>query len=106
MSIITTINVTRNGVAVTGATGIQNVQIDNASETLGAYYDSKHPYDLFHVYIRYTTATFARGDLVTDQVNIDPLTNANALYRVAGNPRAYPDGHAELRATKVIGQVS
>ncbi len=106
MSIITTINVTRNGVAVTGATGIQRVQIDNASETLGAYYDHMHPYDLFHIYIRYTTATFARGDLVTDTVNIDPLTNANALYRVAGNPRAYPDGHAELRATKVIGQVS
>jgi len=106
VSIITTINVTRNGVAVTGATGIQRVQIDNASETLGAYYDHMHPYDLFHIYIRYTTATFARGDLVTDTVNIDPLTNANALYRVAGNPRAYPDGHAELRATKVIGQVS
>lgn len=103
MSIYTTINVTRGSSNTAIATGIPNVQIDNASETLGAYYDQKHPYDLYHVFIRYTTAVFARGDLITDTVNVDPLTNANAIYRVAGPVRTYPDGHVEMRATKVLG---
>jgi len=100
MSTDTTVTVNRKGSTL--ATGVA-VQIDNASEIMGAYYNREHPYDLFEVYVKYTTLAFARGDLLTDEVNIDPLTNALAAYRAAGNPEAFPDGHVELRATKVIG---
>jgi hypothetical protein len=100
MSIYTTVNVTRKEQPV-----LSNVpvQIDETSEMMGAYYNNEHPYDVFEVFVRYTTFQFVRGDLLTDTRIIDPLTSVNAKYRVVGNPTAFPDGHVQMKVNVFAG---
>lgn len=103
MSINTFATVSRNN--VTQLTN-QPVQIDEVSETMAGYYDNAHPYDVFKAIIRYTTFAFHRQDLITDTVNIDPVTNTHTLYRVVGQPRPYPDGHVEMIVNRFAGSQS
>lgn len=81
----------------------QPVQIDEVSWEMGAYYNQSHPYDVFKCFIRYSPFAFQREDLITDTVNIDPLTSALAAYRVVGLPRRFPDGHWELYMNRFAG---
>lgn len=102
MFVDTTVNVQRNNAQV--ATGVP-VQIDTASEMMGAYYNQAHPYDVYEVYCEYSDLVFQRGDLLIDQdpARYDPLTNTNALYRVVGNPMRFPTGYTEMMANKFVG---
>lgn len=76
------------------------VQIDNASETAQAYYGGNHPFDVFKIYVFFTTLVFQRDDILIDTKNIDPITGKNATYRVVGYPAPFPDGHVELYVNK------
>lgn len=102
MTIYAFANVTRPNTAGTLLPN-QSVQIDEVSWEMGAYYNQSHPYDVFKVIIRYSIFGFQRNDLLTDTVNIDPLTSALAAYRVVGFPRRYPDGHWELYVNRFAG---
>jgi hypothetical protein len=105
MTVLANVNVTRPNVS-----GIllanQPVQIDEASEMMGAYYNSAHPYDVLEIFVDGTTFVFQRGDLLTDTVNIDPLTSTYTAYRVVGNPAPFPDMHVELKANRFVGKQS
>ncbi len=105
MTVIATLNVIRPNTSGILAT-LYQCQIDEASEMMGAYYNSAHPYDVFEIYVDGTTFVFQRGDLLTDTVNIDPLTSTYVAYRVVGNPAPFPDMHVELKANRFVGKQS
>lgn len=96
----TTVTVTRSGTAL--QTRVRAI-IEEQSVQMGAYYNERHPYDVFTIFIQYATMGYQRGDLITDEFNKDPSTNAPAVYRVVGTPRAYIDGHVELVADRFVG---
>ena len=59
------------------------------------------PMDLF----RFTTMpgyvpVINQGDLLIDEVNIDPLTNAGVQYRVKGNTEPFAFHHVEAHVQK------
>ena len=43
------------------------------------------------------------GDLFTDTQNIDPNTNANAVYRVAGVPNRFLQAYAKIPVELYLG---
>ena len=92
----TQVTVTRGSTNALVAANV-DVQIDTKNPMMAAYYKNAHPYDVFDCYVKYAppTWTLLRGDLLSDQVNTDPLTNNAVAYRVVGRPQAFPDGHIE-----------
>lgn len=100
----TTVTLSRNAVAI--QSGIA-VQIDEKNPMMAAYYNNAHPYDVFDLYIKYAPASLAvlRGDLLTDEKNIDPETSRNTLYRAVGRPQKFPDGHIEAVVNQFVGPV-
>ena len=79
-------------------------QIDHLSQNEAAYYGGAAPYLRYKVF--FTTLPFnsvQQGDLLIDQVNIDPFTQTNTHYRVINDPKFLPDGHAEMITDKVRG---
>ena len=98
----TLVNISRKGATI--ATNV-DVQIDTKNEMMAAYYNKNHPYDVFNLYVKYAppTWTLLKGDEVTDQKNIDPLTNALTLYRVVGRPQPFDDGHIEAVVNQFTG---
>lgn len=96
-----TLNVNRAGNAVW--TGVP-AQIDYMGQVEAAYYGGAAPYLRYKIFT--TTLPYEgviQGDLLIDQVNIDPFTRTNTQYRVINDPRFYPDGHHEIVADKVRG---
>ena len=79
------------------------LQLDNMSVQEAAYYGGAAPYARYAAYTLNTSVTYLYGDLLQDQNNIDPRTNANAAYRVINHPESFPDGHVEIVADKVEG---
>ena len=90
----TQVTITRKGVTIAKDV---DVQIDTKNPMMAAYYEKAHPYNVFDLYVKYAPPTWKllRQDEVTDQKNIDELTNALTQYRVVGRPQAFADGHIE-----------
>ncbi len=99
----TTVTITRSGTTI--ASGVA-VQLDTKHPMMAAYYNAAHPYDVFDCYVLYAPPawTVLRSDELTDEVNVDPLTNAHTLYRAVGRPQPYPDGHIECVVNQFTGK--
>ena len=82
---------TRKGVALNNGATVA-VQLSDMSIEEMHYYGGAEPFFRFWLYNRGAAPAnwdVRPGDLFTDVNTIDPNTNANAVYRVAGNPNRY-----------------
>ncbi len=97
----TTITVQRAKATV--RTGIP-VEIQNMSWQTATAHGAEEPYDA--LWIRTTGGGIVdvrRGDLLIDETEIDPLTNANTKYRVFGRPKNYGASVTTIPAEQIIG---
>lgn len=97
----TTLTLQRNKAPVRTAipANIQNMSYQIATDLGG-----QSPYDSF--WVRTTgggTLDIRRGDLLIDEVNVDPLTNALTRYRVFGNPQGFGATFVKVPAEKLLG---
>lgn len=100
MSFHTTMTLKRAGAIV--QTNV-NVRIDNMSVQEASNMGGAAPYDSFWIMTEGGTITALRGDILQDEVSIDPKTNTNAIYRVFGNPEQFDFDHTEIPGEKVVG---
>jgi hypothetical protein len=80
------------------------VQVQNMSYKTATEHGAQSPYDAF--WIRTTGGGIVdvrRGDLLIDESEVDPLTNANTAYRVFGRPKLYNATVAIIPAEQIIG---
>jgi hypothetical protein len=80
------------------------VEIQNMSWQTAKENGAQSQYDAF--WIRTTgggTVDVRRGDLLIDENEIDPVTNANTAYRVFGRPKSYGASVAIIPAEQIIG---
>jgi hypothetical protein len=104
MSIDIKANVTRAGTPV--PPGVIAVQLDLMNQQdARAYGGASSGEGPFFRYNGYTldSITLAQGDLLTDTVNVDPLTGVKKRYRVIGDPEFFIDNHWEIVVDRVIG---
>lgn len=97
----TTVTVQRSKTTI--RTGLA-VRIENMTWKIAADLGGQSPYDSFWIY---TTGggivDIRRGDLLIDENNVDPLTNAKTSYRVFGNTENFFADHTEIPAEKLLG---
>lgn len=97
----TTVTVKRKGNAI--YTHLP-VQIDAASLDEAIQLNGESPFDVFDVYTLSGILDIRRGDLLMDEVNQDPDTKTNMVYRVAGSPNFYTETqHGEIHVQRVVG---
>lgn len=80
------------------------VEIQNMSWQTATEHGAQSPYDSF--WIRTTGGGIVdvqRGDLLIDEGEVDPLTNANTKYRVFGRPATYGSSVCRIPAEQIIG---
>ena len=80
------------------------VEIQNMSYQTAKENGQQSQYDAF--WIRTTgggTVDVRRGDLLIDEIEIDPLTNTNTQYRVFGRPKSYGASVTTIPAEQIIG---
>lgn len=97
----TTITVKRAGVTV--RVGLP-VEIENMTWRTAEEHGAQSPHDAF--WIRTTgggTVDVRRGDLLVDEGETDPLTNASTKYRVFGRPALYGASVTRIPAEQIIG---
>lgn len=97
----TTMTLQRNKTTI--RTGIP-VNVQNMAWKVAEDLGGQSPYDSY--WIRTTgggVITFLRGDLLIDEVNVDPLTGAKTRYRVFGNPSAYGATYTKIPAEQLLG---
>jgi hypothetical protein len=61
------------------------------------------PFDSFWISSMVGTPDIQRRDLLVDQVNLDPITNTNMVYRVFGIPHVLDTSYVRLAAEKPVG---
>lgn len=87
----TTVTQSRKGQSLNAGASIA-VQIDVMKPDEANFFHGAEPYFSFWMRTRGpipSTWVIRQSDLMTDTRNIDPLTNANTVYRVAGDPSPY-----------------
>ena len=104
MSIYITANVTR-ATAPVGSSSIF-CQLDlmdiQDAHAYGGASGGESPYFRYNG-ITWAGLTLLQGDKLTDVNNTDPKTGTNTVYRIIGDPEAFPDSHVEFVCDKVIG---
>lgn len=98
----TTVTIQRNKIPI--RPGLP-VEIQNMSWQTAKENGAQSPYDAF--WIRTTGGGIVdvqRGDLLIDETEIDPLTNANTQYRVFGRPKNYDASATTIPAEQIIGK--
>lgn len=71
------------------------MQLDNAPQSETLYYEGVAPVERFNAYTM-GIYDIRQTDILTDTVNIDPVTNSNYKYRVTNIPETFFDGHMEI----------
>lgn len=80
------------------------VQVENMNWKVASDLGGQSPYDSFWIYTTGGgTLDVRRGDLLIDQYETDPLTNAATQYRVFGNPQMFFSVYAAIPVEKLLG---
>lgn len=98
-----TVNVQRVNNATIVVSGV-NVQLDNFPITEIPYYEGVTRTEPF-LGIIFNIYDIRQTDILTDTVNIDPVTNTNYQYRVIDIPAEFPDMHMEVKIDIFRGSV-
>lgn len=79
------------------------LQLDKMSNVEAATYGGAAP---FYRYMAYATQTLTilPDDVLTDLVNIDPITQTNVIYTAVSEGENFPDQHVEIVVDKVRGK--
>ncbi|HEY7414464.1 MAG TPA: hypothetical protein VH593_04675 [Ktedonobacteraceae bacterium] len=96
-----TFSVKRKGTVVLSE---QNGQLEHMSLQEAIQLGGESPYDMYRLFCPLSEGDLLREDLIIDEINIDPDTETNAVYRVSGPPRTYSmPMHMEVVLNKVVG---
>ena len=93
---------TRNGASVPGLSLVP-LRLSYMSPKVASEAGGASPYDSYFLHSMAGVPDIRRGDLLTDTVNLDPVTNTNAVYRVFGNPWLYDQSYGKWSVEKVVG---
>src|SRR5579859_4182050 len=65
------------------------LRFDNVSPIVAAQLGGASPYNTYRIESMVGVPDIETSDQLMDEVNVDPKTGANVLYRVMGNPEQY-----------------
>src|SRR5579859_410074 len=81
------------------------LRFDNVSPIVAAQLGGASPYNTYRIESMVGVPDIETSDQLMDEVNIDPKTGANVLYRVMGNPEQYDGSYLECIVEKIVGKV-
>lgn len=98
----TRVAVWRNNIPVAGMSNVP-VRIRYMSYKEAEALGGSAPYDSFSISTMQGVVDIQRKDLLVDQVNLDPITNMNMVFRVFGIPHVLDTSYVRLAAEKAAG---
>lgn len=98
----TRVAVWRNNIPVPGLSNVP-VRIRYMSYKEASELGGSNPSDSFSISTMQGVVDIQRRDLLVDQINIDPMTNTNKVYRVFGIPHVQDTSYVRLQAETPVG---